>query len=147
MASASYWTSGAPLMKLNTKQAMANDVNKNAGPILVSAIKRKVTTYQKLDYKEMLLFQIWILSLGVCQYITRRMWCGRIIGAPLPGCSLGINLKPEQKVVSYSMFQYFLLEPYIVADHCLRVKKHFPGLSMECSWNVAVSTSLLLPLH
>jgi len=24
-------------MKLNTKQAMANDVNKNAGPILVSA--------------------------------------------------------------------------------------------------------------
>ena len=71
MDNASDWTGGAPLMKLNTKQAMANDVNKNAGPILVSAIKRKVTTYQKLDYKEMLLFQIWILSLGVYQYITR----------------------------------------------------------------------------
>ena len=72
MDNASDWTGGAPLMKLNTKQAMANDV-KNAGPILVSAIKRKVTTYQKLDYKEMLLFQIWILSLGVYQYITRRV--------------------------------------------------------------------------
>ena len=72
MDNASDWTGGAPLMKLNTKQAMANDV-KNAGPILVSAIKWKVTTYQKLDYKEMLLFQIWILSLGVYQYITRRV--------------------------------------------------------------------------
>lgn len=55
MTSASDWTSGAPLMKLNTRQAMTENVSKNVGPIFVNAIKRKVKTYQKFDYKEMLL--------------------------------------------------------------------------------------------
>jgi len=41
MASASDRTSGAPLMKLTTRQAKAKNVSMNAGPIFDNAIERK----------------------------------------------------------------------------------------------------------